>query len=94
VPEAAGYWREALRLNSANNDARANLAEAERRLEGAGSVPVEQEARLVRSEDLPSDTLVSLYREALRREPTNGSLREAYLNLCRERKLTCPEQAP
>lgn len=48
-------------------------------------------ARPASADDIPSDTLLALYRQALAREPKNAVLRRAFLDMCGKRGLTCME---
>jgi tetratricopeptide (TPR) repeat protein len=81
LDEASASWRQALQLNPQNADARQNLEAAT----AANRVP----GKPVPADDVPTDTLLALYREALRREPGNEVFRRAYLDMCRKLDVVC-----
>ena len=87
VPEASESWREAIRLNPENVDARVGLEQAERANEGA--VPITSPSL----QGVPTGDLVSLFEDALARDPANPAIRRAYREMCAQRGITCPRLA-
>jgi protein O-mannosyl-transferase len=86
VGEASDSWRQALRINPGNGDAQANLERAQAILAGKSTTQV-----AVDVDKIPTDVLVGLYKQALERDPHNAAIRASYGELCRKRKLSCPE---
>ena len=90
LQDALVSWREALRLNPDNEDARLNLEEGRGDPRARGT-DLAGEPTQVSADEIPAELLVSLYQDALKKQPGNEAIRQAYLDLCRRRRLPCGE---
>jgi protein O-mannosyl-transferase len=94
LKEAIACWRQALALNPENAEARSNLERAQKALEtgdllaGASNVPSLTQAM---ANDIPQELIVPLFEQALKRDPENQRLRQAFADLCHKRHLSCAQ---
>ena len=89
LQDALVSWREAVRLNPDNEEARSNLSMGEQSLEKGK--PLEGERAQVSGDEIPAELVVSLYEDALRKQPNNQAIRRAFKDLCRRRRLSCAD---
>ncbi|HXB56816.1 MAG TPA: tetratricopeptide repeat protein [Vicinamibacteria bacterium] len=90
--EALSSWRQAVALNPRNDEARSRLAAVETQIKSGTAPGSPAEASPVAVDQVPTDVLVRLYEEALRREPKNRKIREAYADVCARRGLPCAKE--
>jgi tetratricopeptide (TPR) repeat protein len=90
--EALSSWRQALALNPRNDEARARLEVVETQVKSGTARGFPTEASPVAVDQVPTDVLVRLYEEALKREPNNRQIRKAYADLCARRGLPCARE--
>ena len=90
LQDALVSWREAQRLNPDNDEARAMLVKAEQSL-ADGRALVDSDPTQVPADEIPTELMVSLYEDALKKQPKNQAIRQALVDLCRRRRLTCAD---
>jgi tetratricopeptide (TPR) repeat protein len=90
--EALSSWRQALAVNPRNDEAQARLGVVEAQVRNGRATGVPSGASPVALDQVPTDVLVRLYEDALRREPTNRQIRKAYAEVCARRGLPCARE--